>query len=124
MMNMKNKANGFTLIEVLIALVIISVALTAIIKATSQNIRDTAYIQDKMIAHWVGLQAMNEARANITKSANQVSDITMLDKEWRWKQTTIDTPNPNIKKIDITVYRKNNNMLLTTLTSYLYVAQP
>ena len=97
---MKNKTKGFTLIEVLIALVIISVALTAIIKATSQNIRDTAYIQDKMIAHWVGLQAMNEYRAKITKSANQAIDVTMLGKEWRWKQTTMDTPNPNIKKID------------------------
>jgi general secretion pathway protein I len=56
---------GFTLIEVLIALAILSIALTAIIKATSQNIRDTAYIQHKMIAHYVALDVINAARAGL-----------------------------------------------------------
>ena len=54
---------GFTLLEVLIALAIISIALTAIIKASSQNIKDTAYLEDKAIANWVGLEVMNEVKA-------------------------------------------------------------
>jgi prepilin-type N-terminal cleavage/methylation domain-containing protein len=52
--------SGLTLIEVLVALAIISIALTAIIKATSENIRGTAYLQDKTIAMYVARQILNE----------------------------------------------------------------
>ena len=50
---MLNKNFGFTLIEVLIALTILSIALTAIIISTSQNIKDTFYLQNKNTAEQV-----------------------------------------------------------------------
>ncbi len=121
-MRFQKKVVGFTLIEVLIALAIISIALTAMIKATSQDIRDTSYLEDKMIAHWVGLQVINEVRADIIKS-NQSNETDMLGKKWRWKESLIETPNPHIKKITVTVFRKNDDMKISTLTSYKYVAQ-
>lgn len=66
-----NKRAGFTLIEVLIALAILSISLTAIIKATSQNIKDTAYLQEKTLALWVGLNELNEARAGYIRLPEQ-----------------------------------------------------
>ncbi|MDR3492524.1 MAG: type II secretion system minor pseudopilin GspI [Gammaproteobacteria bacterium] len=120
------KISGFTLIEVLIALAIISIALTAIIKATSQNIRDTAYLQDKMIAHWVGLQVINEVRADVLKLSNSSlsNETEMLGKNWQWQASLADTPNPAIKKIDVSVSRKDEDKKLLTLSSYKYVALP
>ena len=55
---------GFTLIEVLIALAILAIALTAVIEATSKNIQNTLYLQNKTIASWVGLEIINEAKIN------------------------------------------------------------
>jgi general secretion pathway protein I len=117
---------GFTLIEVLIALAILSIALTAIIKTTSQHIRDTTYLQNKITANWVGTQVMNEIRAGVLKvsdSSDGISQQTeMLGKTWIWKAKFISTPNPHIKEINVDVYQKPEKNRLINLVSYLYVA--
>ena len=118
------KKSGFTLIEVLISLAILSIALTAIIKFTSQNIRDTAYIQNKTIANWVGTQVINEARAGILKlsQSDHLEQTTeMLGQQWPWQATLQSTPNPHIQEIHVDVFQKENKNKLISLVSYLYV---
>lgn len=113
---MNLKAKGFTLIEVLIALVIFIIALTTLIKFTSQYIRDTHYIHDKMIASWVGTNIINEIRAGIT--APQA--INMLGETWSWQATKIRTPNPRIQQLQVSVFQINQSNPIITLTSYIY----
>ncbi len=120
-----DKSAGFTLIEVLIALAIISIALTAILKSTAQNIRDTQYLEEKSIAHWVGLQVINEARAGeitLTPEDNKKTDeATMLDSKWSWEATLKSTPNPSISEINVDVFRQSDHARLANLVSYRYV---
>jgi general secretion pathway protein I len=115
----KQLIRGFTLIEILIALVILSIALTAIIKATSQNIKDTFYIQQKTIATWVGLNAINEARLQLTKLPIE-EEKQALGAMWLVKGDLVETPNPRIKEIHVSVFRKNDEAQLIELQSYLY----
>lgn len=122
------KQFGLTLIEVLIALSIISIALTAIIKATSQNIRTTGYLQTKTIAMWVGQQVLNEARVNLLRLPNSPDTLkqstTMLGHDWFWEADQQDTPNKRIKKIEVKVFAKEPEddaaPALITLESYVY----
>lgn len=117
------KANaGFTLIEVLMALAILAIALTAIIKATSQNIKDTVYLQNKTIAAMVGTQALNEARAGLIKLPTK-EETEFLNRTWPWEGTQEDTPNPHIKKIAVTVFAPSTEKEIVHLESYFYVAQ-
>ncbi len=120
---MKNKS-GFTLIEVLIALVILSIALTAIIKSTSQNIKDTLYVQKKTIALWVGNQIMSEIIVGLRKAPTAPDTLkdtaTMLNENWTWEASIKPTPNPHIQEITVDVSQKTP---LIHLVSYLY-AQP
>jgi len=118
---------GLTLIEVLIALAIVSIAMTAIIKATSQNIRNTTYLQTKVIATWVGQQLMNEARVGylpLPNSPDKLNDTTeMLGRDWYWQIGAEDTPNKNIKKIAVSVYAHepvDDETPVVSLESYLY----
>lgn len=118
---MQNKA-GFTLIEVLIALVILSIALTAIIKSTSQNIKDTLYVQKKTIALWVGNQVMNEILVGLRKPPfAKIKDKTiMLNEEWAWEAFAKPTPNQHIQEINVDVSQRGH---LIHLMSYLYAPQ-
>lgn len=120
---MKNKL-GFTLIEVLIALVILSVALTAVIKAVSQNLRDTAYLEQKNIADWVGTNIINEVQLGLrTLSSGEVTaKAEMLDQEWIWTARVSTTPNTHIKKIEVKVYKNHSKAPLVILESYYYEA--
>jgi prepilin-type N-terminal cleavage/methylation domain-containing protein len=56
---MINKQHGFTLIEVMVALVVLSIGLGAILVATSQNIRTYQSLQASQIYNWIEIQASN-----------------------------------------------------------------
>ena len=122
------KHTGFTLIEVLIALAIISIAMAAIIKATTQNIRATSYLQDKTMALLVGQQVLNEVRVGVLqlRGDDQLKQNTLLlGRNWSWQANQADTPNQRIKKVEVEVYADANEnddeTPLIHLESYIYV---
>lgn len=105
---MLRKDAGMTLIEVLIALAIIGIALTAVIKATSQNIRATNYLQNKTIALWVGRNIMSEVQLGVKKVGGpegERQEQTMLGQNWFWHAEVENTANARIKKIRVRVYQ-------------------
>jgi len=126
MLNVKKSPKGFTLIEVLVAVAILAIALTAIIKATSQNIRDTRYLQDKEIATWVAAETLNEALAGVIKLPGSPDHLGIekkaLDQDWKISAYSEDTPNSAIKEIHVDVSRQSDESKLITLVSYHYVA--
>lgn len=119
------KNDGFTLIEVLVALAILAIAIIAIIKSTTQNIRDTLYLQNKTIANWVGTEVVNEVRAGLLKPSSENDSIEqeteMLGRKWTWQASLQTTPNPHIKKIKVTVLDPSTHKKLEELESYVYV---
>lgn len=122
----KNNNTGFTLIEVLVALAILSIALTTIIKVTTLNIKNTIYLQNKTIAAWVGTQAINEARVGLIKFSSDEKieqETTMFHQKWKWQGEMVSTPNPHIKKIVVEVFEKASDAKLIELESYVYVAK-
>lgn len=125
---------GMTLIEVLIALAIVGIAMTAVIKATSQHIRGTNYLQNKMTAMWVGELIMNEIRTGVRQlprpSDKLKGHTKMLHKEWYWQAECEETPNKRIKQIAVSVYEHENEakeeedpVALIHLESYIYDAK-
>lgn len=121
---MKKNNAGFTLIEILIAMAILSIALTAIIKSSSENIKNTIYLQDKTTALWVGMEAINQVRAGAlplpAQSEGTEQETEMLGKNWPWIATQTSTPNANIKKVIVEVKDPVKNTVLAHLESYLY----
>lgn len=128
---MPRNMSGLTLIEVLIALAIIAIALTAVIKAGSQNIRGTNYLQDKMIALWVGREVMSEVQLGLLKlpegGDGTVNSSNTLGSIWYWRAQEDATANGRIKKIRVRVYTKEPNddaiQALADLDGYRYHAQ-
>lgn len=98
--------DGLTLIEVLIALAIISIAMTAIIKATGDHIRSTTYLKRKTTAYWVAQQVLTEVSLGIIKvpEGGELSESSdMLGKTWTWRVNKEDTGNGHIEKVTVTV---------------------
>lgn len=121
---------GLTLIEVLIALAIVAIAMTAVIKATSQTIRSTTYLQNKTIAMWVSSQVINEARVGVLRlpfAPDKLKQHTkMLGQDWYWQAQQEATPNKRIAKITVQVFaRENDNdeASLFKMESFIYHAK-
>jgi general secretion pathway protein I len=97
--------SGFTLIEVLAALVIVALGMMAVIQAVSQTASNSAYLRDKTIAHWVALNRVTEVR--LEQSAPKVDktsdEAEMAGRKWRWTMTVTQTPVETMRRIDVSV---------------------
>ena len=117
------KKSGFTLIEVLLALAIIAIAFTALLKATIQDITSTRHIKDKTISHWVATQGVKQVQLGlITVPANQeLTEVTTLFEErWYWRVRLSNTPVQSMRRITITVSKNPAGPFGDPLIAFLY----
>jgi general secretion pathway protein I len=110
---MKKNTAAFTLIEVLIALLIIAIALAAAIQATDASIRTTIHVRNSLAAHWVGLNVLSEIQTGLIllpKSSSQLSGKTsMLEQRWDWTaRSNTSSQLPDVNQMSVTVSLKNH----------------
>lgn len=124
-----NKINqtglGFTLIEVLLALAIIAISLTALLKSTAQTVRNTARLEDKAISHWVSMQGVTMIQLKLlplplNQTITQVTDL--LGQKWFWQATVTKTPIPNVERILITTSKNQSGPFQNPLYAFRYSA--
>lgn len=104
------------------ALVIITLALGSMIRATGEATANEAYLQEKAIASWIASNRMAELRIqNLVPrpGSRETGSAEMADNEWQWRQTAIATPDPNIVRIEITVGKGGEPEGLASLTGFL-----
>lgn len=99
--------HGFTLIEVLAALVIVALGMIAAIQAVTQSARNGTYLRDKTLAHWIGMNVLTERR--LQTSAPDVAESTgrveFASQQWQWTMTVTQTQVASLRRIDIAVRR-------------------
>ena len=105
---MNKPDKGFTLIEVMVALAIIAIALSSLIKASGSHTSSAAYLKSKTLAHYV---AMNEVAELHTKKrwpdlGTTQNSTEMAGHEWFWTREVAKTGDEsgNIRGLKFTVY--------------------
>jgi general secretion pathway protein I len=96
---------AFTLIEVMAALVIVSLGMLAVIQAVSSTASNTAYLREKTVAHWVAMNKMTDVRLlqQPPPMGKSTGDVTMGNLRWRWTVTVSATDVPSMRRIDVDV---------------------
>jgi general secretion pathway protein I len=96
---------GFTLIEVVVALIVVSLGMLAVIETVGGTARNSGYLRDKTIAHWVAMNKVTEARLLPTApGVDKTSDeVEMAGRKWRWTMDVKQTPVESIRRIDVSV---------------------
>jgi general secretion pathway protein I len=119
-----SRHNGFTLIEVLVALMVIAIALSAVIRATAVMVGNTAHLKEKTYAHWIAMNRVAELR--VTRAwpeiGNSSDDVEMFGEEWRWMQQVSQLAiSENMRQVEISVIHRDGNEAypLTKLTAFL-----
>ena len=116
---------GMTLIEVLLALAIIGIALTAVIHSASQSIQQTVYLQQRTLATWTGLELLREIqtglRSSLSDGAIAHGESERANQTWSWDITETSSKIPTIKTLHIKVFIEPEQQLRAEITGYLYV---
>lgn len=114
---------GFTLIEVLLALAVISIALTALLKSSAQNIVNTQRIKEKTISHWVAMQGVAMVQLGLLQvnTSQEVTQVTtMLGQRWYWRVRANSTPIKSMQQITITVSKNQAGPFGSPLVAFRY----
>ena len=96
---------GFTLIEVLAALIIVSLGMLGVIQAVSQTASNSVYLRDKTLAHWIAMNRLTEVRlAAAAPAIDETADeLEYAGRRWRWAMEVQETPVESMRRIDVRV---------------------
>jgi general secretion pathway protein I len=108
---MSNKNDGFTLLEVLIALVILAIAFIAVLNTTQSNIRSAIHVKKALASDWVAINVYSELQMGILQlspdSTSLQGTMNMMQSDWNW-QVNLDKGSgvSSFKRIAIDVTQK------------------
>lgn len=113
---------GFTLVEVLVSLVLLAVALSAMIKTASENTVNTATIRNKYLASIIATNKISELQiAKTWPSTGKSNGNTELARQdWHWQMEIENTPDENLRKVILKIsLEENKEKTFYTLNAYL-----
>jgi general secretion pathway protein I len=117
-----SRDGGFTLLEILIALAILSIAFASIITVAANQSVNVSYLRDKTLAHWVAMNQITELQISNKWPATgkQQGDEEMGLHKWHWQRTVSQTPDDRVRKMEIAVFRnRGDNESVVRLISFL-----
>ena len=97
---------GFTLVEVLVALMIVALALAALMTSVSSAARGSEYLRDKTIAQWIAMNRIVEVRLNIQKFGGSADkgEVDFANRKWRFDTRYFQTDVPIIQRVVVRVW--------------------
>jgi general secretion pathway protein I len=100
------RSRGFTLVEVLVALMIIAMALAALMIAVSGTARNSGYLRDKTLAQWIALNRLTEVRLNLNKFGQNTDtgELDFASRTWHYDTRYFDTTFPDMKRVVVRVW--------------------
>jgi general secretion pathway protein I len=119
---MKSRSRAFTLVEVLVALALLAVALSAGMRALAQGADGAGTLKARTLALWVAqnqLAIAQIAPAGLAAGTTR-GDARQAGMAFVWTATVAATPNPAFRRIDLEVAaREAPGYALARLTGYV-----
>jgi general secretion pathway protein I len=115
--SLRRRQGGFTLLEAMIALMIVAMALPALITLVMTQLDGSAAIRDKTYAYWVAENQLTRIRLLQQQKAKKAlpdykvpekdsGTVDMMGLRWQWQLKTIEMdtmPVPGFKRVEIAV---------------------
>lgn len=122
----KNQQGGFTLLEVMVALLIVAVALGGAVKVIANAANNSTRMNNKTFANWVALNQIAKLRISNEwpKFGEQKGDSEMAQRKWAWVQKSIKTDDDNIRRIEMSVWLEDDQKSSPFVTVVGFLPKP
>jgi len=117
----RSRASGFTLVEILIALAVLAIALTAAAHSVGAAVDTTVALRERMLARWVAEDrfAYLELRGEWPALDTQEGDAEMGGRKFHWVQETGVTPVAKMRRVEVGVMLPGVKVPLVRLTGFI-----
>ena len=116
------RTRGFTLIEVLVAMAIIAVGVSALVASAGASSWRADYLREREFARWVASNALAERQALPAwpRVGSAESEIEMLGRRWYLRTRTRAVADPDLRRLDIEVRKeKGSDDYLYSVTGFV-----
>ncbi len=105
----RHGARGFTLIEVLVALAVVTIGMAAVLEALASSAGTTLYLRSKTFAEWTALNQVERTRlraeltGQIPQAGTSTGHVRNAGRRWHWRQKVAKTLVPGVERIVVNV---------------------
>ena len=117
----RNRQSGFTLIEVMVALVIVSIALASMTVTMGGMLNNATTLRERTYASWIAQNKIVEFRL-----ANEVPEVGTTSGEvdyanaiWEWEADVQETGVQNLLRVDVSVGFAGSGSFVRTVTGFV-----
>lgn len=99
---------GFTLIEVVVALAIVTLGMLAVFNAVSSVVNNTNYLRDKTFASWIAADRLAEIRVGgeFPSIDETEDDVEFAEAKWKLTIEVSATEVEDLRRVDVRVRRE------------------
>lgn len=121
MIRCRPAAPGFTLVEILVALAVLAIALTAAAHSLGNAADTTAALRERTLARWVAEDKLAELELRREWPAldTKEGDAEMGGRKFHWIQETGVTPVTRMRRVELSVLLPGAKVPLTRLTGFV-----
>lgn len=114
-------SRGFTLLEVMVALAIVALSLTAVGASMSQMINSAGSMRDRTYASWIAQNRIAELRlAPKTPNVGATSgEVQYANTDWTWRAVVSETGVDDLYRIDVAVSLADRDGVIRTVTGFV-----
>lgn len=118
---MSRPVRGFTLIEVLIALAVLTISMTAMIQAGASRADHVGYLRDRTLAHWVASDRIAELRLadEWPDTGVREGEFEMAQRTWLWRAEISATPEPAVRRVEVEVRTEEDDEPVSRVVGFL-----
>ena len=104
------RAEGFTLLEMLIALAVIAVVGLTVSSAVGNVAAQTYTLEQRLVAHWVAENHLARVRlsrigtTDAVPTGRETERLRMSGRDWRLERDITETSHPWLRRVEVEVY--------------------
>ena len=118
MRHLREKEEGFTLVEVLAALLIFSFAIIGLTRSGTESVRAVSVLQDKSYAGVVADNQLIRARIQPLEVGAKTGEETVRGKLYEWRVETSKTESDGFYRLIVNVSAAETEQIIITRTAF------
>lgn len=118
---MRPRSHAFTLVEVMVALAIIALSLTAVAAKMGRMIDTSNSMRERTYASWIAQNQIAELRlTNVVPEVTESNgEVEYAGGTWRWRAVVSESGIENLFRVDVSVSYEDREDVIRTVTGFI-----